>query len=135
MTWPDKAVKWTREQIIADAAEAKSLFRSRRLGEPLDNYLKAFGLLEKANQRLIKEFPRLFADPVDPLLVANIVKDEDLLTALRYLGAPPISKDDLFNPCRGYSCMDSHQVRSRTGNRGQRHHPGDPGPQTIPMDL
>ncbi len=95
MIWPDKAVKWTREQIIADAAEAKEHFRRRRLGEPLDNYLKAFALLEKANRRLIKEFPRIFADPVDPLLVSDIVRDEDLLTALRYLGAPPISKDDL----------------------------------------
>lgn len=95
MMWPDKAVKWTGEQIVADAAEAKELFRRRRLGEPLDNYLKAFAALEKANKKLLQEFPRLFADPVDPLLVADIVRDEDLLTALRYLGAPPISKDDL----------------------------------------
>jgi len=95
MTWPDKAIKWTREQIIADAAEAKAFFRHRRLGEPLDNYLKAFAVLEKANNRLLKDFPRLFADPLDPAFVAVIVKDEDLLTALRYLGAPPISKDDL----------------------------------------
>lgn len=95
MIWPDKAVKWTREQVIADAADAKELFRRRRLGEPLDKYLRAFEALEKANRRLIKEFPRLFTDPVDPLLVADIVRDEDLLTALRYLGAPPISKDDL----------------------------------------
>lgn len=78
MIWPDKAVKWTREQIIADAAEAKALFRQRRLGEPLDNYLKAFESLERANRRLLSDFSRLFADPVDPLLVSDIVRDEDL---------------------------------------------------------
>lgn len=95
MSWPDKAVKWTIAEIVADAADAKELFRRRRLGEPLDNYLRAFEALEKANRRLLKDFPKLFSDPVDSNVVAELIKDEDLLTALRYLGAPPISKDDL----------------------------------------
>lgn len=46
-------------------------------------------------RRLWSCCPGLLADPVDPPLVSSLIQDEDLLTALRYLGAPPISTDDL----------------------------------------
>lgn len=83
------------EEIAADAAQAKNLFRQRRLDEPLDKYLAAFAPLHAANSRLIASLTWLLSDPVDPEFVASLVRDKDLLTALRYLGAPPISRDDL----------------------------------------
>ncbi len=95
MGWPKGAHKWSEAEICSDAIEAKALFRKRRLGEPKDSYLRAFELLEKANKKVIGLIPQILADPVDPTLIASVVSDEHLLTALRYLGAPPISADDL----------------------------------------
>ncbi len=58
-------------------------------------YLHAFEALERANRKLTPQLQELFSDPVDANLVASIVKDPDLLMALRYLAAPPVSADDL----------------------------------------
>lgn len=95
MSWPAGARKWTPDEILKDAKDARDFFRQRRLGEPMANYLKAFGALEKANRELTPRLAEIFADPVNPDLIAKLVKDAELLTALRYLGAPPISTDDL----------------------------------------
>ena len=95
MSWPAGARKWTQEEIVRDANEARDFFRQRRIGEPMANYLKAFAALEKANRELTPRLADVFADPVDPDLIAKLVKDAELLTALRYLCAPPISADDL----------------------------------------
>ena len=91
MSWPSKARKWS----LADAERAKELFRQRRLAEPMADYLEAFAVLERANKKLTAKLPQLVSDPVDPELVASLVREQDLLMALRYLGAPPISADDL----------------------------------------
>lgn len=74
---------------------ATELFRERRLGEPKDRYLRAFELLEKANRSLTGSLSRLNERPVDSKWVAAVLADENLRIALRYLGAPPISEDDL----------------------------------------
>jgi hypothetical protein len=95
MTWPNGARKWTPQEIVADVATARDLFRQRRLGEPMQRYLEAFDALDRANRKLTPKLADLFADPVDADLVASFVRDDDLLTALRYLAAPPISQDDL----------------------------------------
>ena len=95
MGWPKGARKWSPREVLQDAKQAKELFRQRRLEEPKERYLEAFQSLEQANKRVVELLPGLLADPVDPHLVSSLVQDEDLLTALRYLGAPPISTDDL----------------------------------------
>lgn len=95
MTWPNGARKWTPQEIAADVAVARDHFRQRRLGEPMQRYLEAFDALDRANRKLTPKLAELFADPVDAELVASFIRDDDLLTALRYLGAPPISADDL----------------------------------------
>ena len=61
----------------------------------MDKYLAEFAALETANSRLVATLARLLSEPVDPELVASLIRDKDLFTALRYLGAPPISEDDL----------------------------------------
>lgn len=95
MTFPRLARKWTLDEIAANAAIAREEFRRRRFGEPMDRYLKAFAALERANIELVSQLPRLFKDPVDAVFISELVRDEDMRTALRYLGAPPISEDDL----------------------------------------
>lgn len=95
MTWPHGTKRWTIEEITADAVKARDLFRTRRLGEPKEQYLRAFQALEIANRDITPRLAEVFSDPVNPDLIASLLKDDDLLTALRYLCAPPISKDDL----------------------------------------
>ncbi len=95
MHWPDRARKWGLEEITREARIAASHFRERRLGEPKERYLKAFVLLETANKALLGSLYRLKERPVDRDWLARILANEDLKIALRYLGAPPISEDDL----------------------------------------
>lgn len=95
MGWPKDARKWSRQEILRDVEQAKELFRQRRLEEPKERYLEAFKSLERANKKVVELLPGLLADPVDPRLLSSLIREEDLLTALRYLGAPPISTDDL----------------------------------------
>ena len=65
------------------------------MGEPKARYLEAFALLEKANSALLGSLRRLTERPVDAAWLAKVLSNEDLKTALRYIGAPPISEDDL----------------------------------------
>jgi len=95
MSWPRGARKWSRVEIDRDVREAKDFFRRRRLEEPKERYLQAFSQLEKANKRVIEVLPQLFTSDADSELLASLIQDEHFLTALRYLGAPPISSDDL----------------------------------------
>lgn len=88
-------MRWTASQILADSQEAKEEFRGRRIREPQDTYLEAFAALERANVTLIGRLPRLLENPIDPSFISELLRDEHLRTALRYLGAPPISEDDL----------------------------------------
>lgn len=61
----------------------------------MDRYLTAFAALEQANSGLITQLPRLFQEPVDAQFVSELIRDDSMRIALRYLGAPPISEDDL----------------------------------------
>lgn len=95
MSWPVGARKWSPEEIFGDVIQAAADFRERRLGEPKDKYLQAFELLETANGELVGSLSRLAERPVDTEWLASALANEHLKTALRYVGAPPISEDDL----------------------------------------
>ena len=95
MGWPQGAKHWSDAQIKKDATLAKEMFRQKRFQEPKERYLQAFEELEQANKKVVALLPQILADPVDPKLIASLIQEEHLLTALRYLGAPPISTDDL----------------------------------------
>lgn len=79
----------------ADAAVARANFRYERVGEPLDLYRQFFDTFADIFRETIKNLPALAADPVDPALVAELVKGKQRRKAFRYLAAPPISEDDL----------------------------------------
>jgi hypothetical protein len=87
--------KWTMQQLADDVAAATSIFRTERIGEPKQKYDAFFDKFETIFGELIDELPKVFADPIDVKLVSRLVKGKDRKKAFRYLGAPPISEDDL----------------------------------------
>ena len=88
--------RWSLAEIEADAEASRAEFRRRRLGEPLARYLGAFDAAEPEVQRWVGELAAVFGSGTESLarLKALLVSDEGRST-LRYLGAPPISEDDL----------------------------------------
>lgn len=86
---------WTLEEIEADCSEAQGLFRLRRMGEPLEEYLAQFTASETAAEHVIDNLAEILQIPPNQELLAEIVANQSWLTALRYLTAPPVSEDDL----------------------------------------
>lgn len=92
MTLPSR---WTTEQFKDDAAIARNFFREERVGEPLDLYNEFFVTFAALFRSTIAKLPDLVKNPVDPALVASLVKGKVQQKTFRYLAAPPISEDDL----------------------------------------
>lgn len=87
---------WTAEQIEADAATARDEFRARRLGEPVERYLAAFDASQPHLALLIADLRTALAGGERGAdLLRRLWATEEGRTAFRYIGAPPISEDDL----------------------------------------
>ena len=87
---------WNAAELARDAERAKAAFRTRRLREPLELYSRFFQSFAPIVAGMIDRLPRLASDAhVENDAVADIIADDDLRTAFRYLAAPPISEDDL----------------------------------------
>jgi hypothetical protein len=95
MSWPHLARRWTDAEIVDDALVARAEFRARRFGEPQSRYLESFARYESANRWLLQHLERLLDPQAEPALLAEALSDETFATALRYVGGPPISLDDL----------------------------------------
>lgn len=93
--WPVHGRRWAPDEIVADVAAATAEFRARRLGEPLARYLAAFDASLTGNAALIARLDEVLADAADPAFLQALWGTEAGRTAFRYLGAPPISEDDL----------------------------------------
>ena len=94
--WPVAGRRWTASELSSDAAAAVAEFRARRLGEPLARYLAAFDSTFEANKALIGRLSELLSDTgASHDVLASLWSSDSGRTAFRYLGAPPISKDDL----------------------------------------
>lgn len=81
--------KWTPEELAADARHATEIFRRQRLDEPRDLYSSFFQSFVPIFRWLIGHLTALRDIPEPSALLADIVKDNDLRTAFRYLAAPP----------------------------------------------
>jgi len=83
--------QWTAEQLAEDCEKAIGLFREERLHDPKKRYVAAFDAYEEQINRLLEATDNLRA------LQSQVgsVLQQDLTDAFRYLGAPPISVDDL----------------------------------------
>lgn len=83
---------WTSEQLEADRLKSSAAFSKERLEEPLEDYLEAFdeyqGYVEEVLETTV-DLSNLEAPALD------VLGDQHLLEAFRYLAAPPISEDDL----------------------------------------
>ena len=87
---------WSAAEIQADVDEARREFRSRRLGELLHRYLSAFDAAEPAVLKLVSQLEAVLAGgPAAEVALRALWSSEAGRTAFRYLGAPPISQDDL----------------------------------------
>lgn len=94
--WPSGARRWTLQELVRDAAASRADFRARRLGEPLARYLAAFDAVDPVLEPLIGQLDAaLDPGPAGTALLADLCRSELGRTAFRYLGAPPISEDDL----------------------------------------
>lgn len=87
---------WTEAELADDAERAKVAFRTRRLREPLELYSRFFQSFAPVVAGMIDRLPSLTSDThIEAETVADIIADDELRTAFRYLAAPPISEDDL----------------------------------------
>lgn len=87
---------WSREEVERDVVDARSWFQRRRLEEPRERYEEFFMTFQSAFASLIDDtVPRLAAGTLAADELARLAASDQSLTALRYLTAPPISKDDL----------------------------------------
>ena len=94
--WPATGRRWTAAELTDDAAAAVVEFRARRLGEPLARYLAAFDATQDDNRALISKLGDVLNESQpDREYVQSLWSTEGGRTAFRYLGAPPISQDDL----------------------------------------
>lgn len=94
--WFPGIPRWTPAQIEADALAARNEFRARRLGEPVERYLRAFDASRPHHSALIGELRAALAGGAGSAeLFERLWATEAGRTAFRYLGAPPISEDDL----------------------------------------
>lgn len=105
---------WTLKQLAHDAETAIEIFRHARLRESLTRYTKFFETFVPVFRSLIDQLPRLSTD--ETTTFANLVRDDDTITAFRYLAAPPISEDDLKTLAKstlspGALCRDPEQAR------------------------
>ena len=84
--------RWTLDELRTDCANAVASFRRQRLDEPLALYTSFFETFLPVFRSLVAQLPALGRDEIalGPLLTTG-----DARTAFRYLGAPPISEDDL----------------------------------------
>ncbi len=87
---------WSLAEIEADVAQSRQEFRRRRLGEPLQRYLSAFDLAEPDVVRMVSKLEDMLAGGAGTEADLRALWSSDSgRTAFRYLGAPPISDDDL----------------------------------------
>ncbi len=84
--------QWTLDELEIDAAHAAEAFRRQRLDEPLGLYTNFFEAFCPIFRSLVGQLPGLRRDE---RAVAGLLTTDDARTAFRYLGAPPISEDDL----------------------------------------
>lgn len=83
---------WTDAELDQSRRAAIEVFRKLRMEEPLEEYLEAFDGYQGVVEELLESTVDL--KQLDTQLI-EVVTNEELMRALRYLPGPPISEDDL----------------------------------------
>jgi hypothetical protein len=84
--------RWTEEELDAERAKAREVFRQERMQEPLEQYLERFDQYQGVVEDLLET--TIDVSKLDDAALA-VLTDPNLLHAFRYLAGPPISEDDL----------------------------------------
>jgi len=96
---------WTNAQLDSERVKSIAIFSKLRLEEPLEDYLEAFDQF----QGYVEEVLETTVDLTDLETSAlDMLGDQRLLEAFRYLAAPPISADDLKVLADASSLSSSH---------------------------
>jgi hypothetical protein len=85
--------KWTSDRLEEERVRAIDRFRRERMEEPLEQYLEVFDEYRGRVEDLLETTVDL--SNLDTHGV-GLITDPNLLDALRYITAPPISADDLM---------------------------------------
>ena len=80
--------RWARQGLESDRQKAIRIFRDERTREPLLEYLAAFDAYRKSIEELLERTADL--SDLDRAAL-DVLTHPHLLTAFRYLAAPPIS--------------------------------------------
>jgi hypothetical protein len=86
---------WTEDELAQQAQIALEEFVDRRLAEPGGKYLAHVRARQAAIIRLFKALSGVNPNEPDPEIIRNLLLDEVLFDALRYVTGPPVSEDDL----------------------------------------
>lgn len=86
---------WSADQLAEQAKTALNEFVDRRLAESRDAYAEHFTRHRNTLLELFKALSKLNPDKPDIASLREILLDDKLFGALRYVGGPPISEDDL----------------------------------------
>lgn len=84
-----------KQRIADDTEAARKEFRSRRLGDPLKDYVTMYPTAEAAAKAVIGALNLITALPSNAAVMAGFVGNKAAYSALRSLAATPISADDL----------------------------------------
>ena len=84
--------KWTTLDLQADVERATAIFCRERLQEPLEAYLDAFDVYQGVFEELLETTVDLSQLELSGL---QVLGDDKLREAFRYLAGPPMSLDDL----------------------------------------
>lgn len=86
---------WSQHELAKEAQVALDEFVDRRLAEPKGTYATHFKARRKALVRLFRKLSGV--DNLNPslALVREVIGDEEMFAALRYVAGPPVSEDDL----------------------------------------
>lgn len=83
---------WTARELERERLLAVEAFRKHRLEEPLEDYLESFDTYLGVVEDLLETTVDLSEWNTSAI---SVLTDHQLLEALRYIAAPPISEDDL----------------------------------------
>lgn len=86
---------WTENELAAHAQRSLLDFVDRRLAEPRGRYRAHLIARHAALMRLFKQLAHVDPNNPDPAIVREVLLDNDLYSALRYVTGPPVSADDL----------------------------------------
>jgi XamI restriction endonuclease len=88
-------IVWNDFELETEAQRALEEFVDRRLAEPGEKYVAHVVARKNAILRLFRSLAAV--DPLNPDVdaVRNVLLDDELFDALRYVAGPPVSEDDI----------------------------------------